>query len=90
MADNAKVPSTAPARRPRASRESRDDLNARLRRSEMLLQLTQRFAAIDSLDELLATLVEIIANETNAERGTLFLNDPVTNELSFTHRPGDL
>jgi adenylate cyclase len=62
-------------------RENISSLRARLRRTEMLIRLSQRVAVIDSLDDLLATLVEIIANETNAERGTLFLNDPVTSEL---------
>jgi adenylate cyclase len=57
-------------------------LRARLRRSEMLLKLTQQVAAIDDLDELLATFIELTANETNAERGTLFLNDPASGELS--------
>ena len=64
-----------------APRESMAELRARLRRTEMLIRLSQRVAVIDSLDDLLATLVEIIANETNAERGTLFLNDAATSEL---------
>jgi adenylate cyclase len=64
-----------------APRDSVASLRARLRRTEMLIKLSQRVAAIDNLDDLLATLVEIIANETNAERGTLFLNDAATNEL---------
>ncbi len=64
-----------------AARDSISTLRARLRRTEMLIKLSQRVAVIDSLDDLLATLVEIIANETNAERGTLFLNDAATNEL---------
>ena len=68
-------------RPPRVPRDTRAALEQRLKRHEMLLQLTRRVAAIESLDELLATLVEIVANETNAERGTLFLNDPATNEL---------
>ena len=62
-------------------RESVASLRARLRRTEMLIRLSQRVASIDNLDELLATLVELTANETNAERGTLFLNDPASNEL---------
>jgi adenylate cyclase len=66
---------------PREPRESVASLRARLRRTEMLMQLSQRVSAIEKLDDLLATLVEIVANETNAERGTLFLNDPITNEL---------
>lgn len=73
-----------PAPRPAGSRSGREtlaELRARLRRSEMLIKLTQRVAAIDNLDELLATLVEVTANETDAERGSLFLNDPATGEL---------
>ncbi|MFZ5495147.1 MAG: GAF domain-containing protein [Verrucomicrobiota bacterium] len=69
----------APVRR--ARRETLASLRARLRRSEMLLKLTQQVAAIDDLDQLLATLIELTANETDAERGTLFLNDPATGEL---------
>jgi adenylate cyclase len=70
-----------PARAAPAPRENIASLRARLRRTEMLIQLSQRVSIIDNLDELLATLVEIIANETDAERGTLFLNDPGSNEL---------
>ena len=62
-------------------RESIASLRARLRRTEMLIRLSQRVATIDNLDDLLATLVELTANETNAERGTLFLNDAASNEL---------
>ena len=74
----------SPVRRAAGSRSGREtlvELRARLRRSEMLIKLTQRVAAIDNLDELLATLVEVTANETDAERGSLFLNDPATGEL---------
>ncbi len=63
------------------TRESLPLVRARLRRAEMLVKLTQKVSAIESLDELLATLVELVANETNAERGTLFLNDAATGEL---------
>jgi len=76
----ADVQPKVPAKR-RHGRDSVATLQARLRRSEMLIKLTQRVAAIDNLDELLATLIEITANETDAERGSLFLNDPVTGEL---------
>ncbi len=67
--------------RARGPRETLAVLRARLRRSEMLLKLSQRVATIESLDDLLITLVELVASETNAERGTLFLNDLATNEL---------
>jgi len=69
----------APERGP--GRETMASLRVRLRRSEMLIKLTQRVAAIDDLDELLTTLVEVTANETDAERGSLFLNDAATGEL---------
>ncbi len=82
MAGNGKLTLELPARGSRPPRDTRASMELRLRRSEMLLHLTQRVAAIEDLDDLLTTLVEIVANETNAERGTLFLNDPATSELS--------
>ena len=47
----------------------------------MLLNVSRRVAAIETLDEVLATLVEMTTFEIGAERGTLFLNDPITDEL---------
>jgi adenylate cyclase len=52
-----------------------------LRYAELLLEVTRRMAAYDTLDEVLAALVEMTTSELNAERGSLFLNDPDTNEL---------
>jgi adenylate cyclase len=56
-------------------------LEKRLERAEMLLHVSKKMAAIETLDEVLETLVEITTEGTNAERGTLFLNDPQTSEL---------
>ena len=53
----------------------------RLRRSELLLDVARRVGSVDDLDELLATLVSACAQATDAERASLFLNDPKTNEL---------
>ncbi len=53
----------------------------KLRRAELLLQVSKTVAGIETLEEVLATLVNIGMEETNAERGTLFLNDETTNEL---------
>lgn len=53
----------------------------RLREAELLLEISRRMSATDSLDEVLAALLDTTSNELNAERGTLFLNDPETNEL---------
>lgn len=53
----------------------------RLRRAELLLEVNRRMAAHATLDEVLQALVEMTTRELDAERGSLFLNDPATNEL---------
>ncbi len=53
----------------------------RLNQAEMLLEISKKMAAIESLDEVLETLVKMTTWELGAERGTLFLNDPQTGEL---------
>ncbi|TFW22422.1 adenylate/guanylate cyclase domain-containing protein [Massilia arenosa] len=53
----------------------------RLRQAELLLEVSRRMAAFDTLDDILTALVDITTEELSAERGTLFLNDPETNEL---------
>ncbi|MFA9218799.1 MAG: GAF domain-containing protein, partial [Sphingomonadaceae bacterium] len=53
----------------------------RLRQVELLLEVSRRMAAYDTLDEILTALVEVTTEELGAERGTLFLNDAETNEL---------
>ncbi|MBK6907316.1 MAG: GAF domain-containing protein [Rhodocyclaceae bacterium] len=63
---------------PRAKRGQGD---RRLREVELLLEVTRRMAGYGTLDEVLAALVEMTTTELNAERGSLFLNDPDTNEL---------
>ncbi|MEY2547221.1 MAG: adenylate cyclase [Verrucomicrobiota bacterium] len=64
-----------------SARETPAVLRARLRRSELLLDVTERVSSIDTLDDLLKVLVELVSAETDAERATLFLNDADTNEL---------
>src|ERR1035437_1416444 len=56
-------------------------VRGRLKLVELLLEVSRRMAAYDSLDDVLRTLVEMTTAELDAERGTLFLNDPETNEL---------
>ena len=53
----------------------------RLRQAELLLNVSRKVAAIESLDEILKTLVELTTWEVGAERGSLFLNDKQTAEL---------
>ncbi|MDE3196899.1 MAG: GAF domain-containing protein, partial [Acidobacteriota bacterium] len=47
----------------------------------LLLQIATKVAAAETLDELLRYIVEVSVQQTEAERGTLFLNDEKTNEL---------
>ena len=54
---------------------------ARLHQAEMLLDVSRKVAAIETLHEVLETLVVITTRELGAERGTLFLNDVQTSEL---------
>lgn len=53
----------------------------RLREAELLLAISRRMSSMNTLDEVLVTLVELTSAELNAERGSLFLNDTDTNEL---------
>ena len=57
------------------------DVSERLRRAEILLNVYQRTAGLDSLDDVLATIVDIAIHETTSEAGTLFLHDETTGEL---------
>jgi|TARA_Y100000294_G_scaffold175991_1_gene197326 adenylate cyclase len=62
----------------------------KLQQAEMLLNVLCRVAAIESLDEVLKTLVEMIAYELGAERASLFLNDGATGELYSRVAQGNL
>jgi adenylate cyclase len=57
------------------------EVSKRLKQAEMLLAVSRRVAAIETLDEILETLVEMTTWELQAERGSLFLNDIQTGEL---------
>jgi adenylate cyclase len=85
MAKNAKAPirPKAPAKAPAktSSRSAGAGRATGLTRSEMLLGVSHRLAALDTLDEMLQTLVETTRWELGAERGSLFLNDPESGEL---------
>ncbi len=56
----------------------------RLKLAELLLEVSRRMAAFDTLEEMLHALVEMTTSELNAERGSLFLDDPETGEL-YSH-----
>jgi adenylate cyclase len=57
------------------------EADKKLKQAEMLLRVSRICAAMESLDEILAALVEMTTQELGAERGSLFLNDATTNEL---------
>ena len=66
----------SPAPKGRMSAEEK-----RMVQAEMLLDVSRKVAAIESLDEVLAILMEMSTWELGAERSSLFMNDPQTGEL---------
>jgi len=50
-------------------------------RAELLLTIIRTMARCDTVDEVIATLVDILCAELGAERCTIFLNDARTKEL---------
>ena len=63
---------------------------SRLHQTEKLLSVTQKIAGLKSLSEILWTLIEMTTNELDADRGSLFLNDPLTGELYSRVAQGEL
>lgn len=49
--------------------------------AELVLEISQKVARQELLDDQLNIIVEEITRITESERGSLFLNDPTTNEL---------
>ena len=56
----------------------------------LLLSISEKVAAMDSLDQILNLLVEVSTEQLEADRSTLFLNDPATNELYSRVAQGNL
>ncbi len=65
-------------------------LRRRLHTAELLLEVSHRMAEFDTLDEVLNALVEMTTSRLNAARGSLFLNDPATNELYSRAAQGNI
>lgn len=57
------------------------DNRKQVQQMELLLNVSKQMAELETLDEVLKTIMDITALETNSERSTLFLNDPLTGEL---------
>ena len=63
---------------------------ASLNRATLLLSINRKIAALTGLNEILHCLIEETVSELNAERGSLFLNDPTTGELYSRVAQGEL
>jgi len=59
---------------------SRDGMMG-LQQMQLLLDISRQIATLDSLDAVLDELVSVAAEQTNAERATLYLEDPEAGEL---------
>ncbi len=75
------VPAPAAAVAAPTDESHRSPAEQSLRRAELLLRISREVAALQTLEDVLRTIVEIAARESDAERGTLFLNDARTGEL---------
>ncbi|MBF0553108.1 MAG: GAF domain-containing protein [Nitrospirae bacterium] len=57
------------------------ELEQGLKQAQMLLSISHKLAAIDSMDGILEVFVNMAITELSAERGSIFLNDRGTGEL---------
>ncbi len=55
--------------------------NVKISHTEMLLNISKTLAGFETLDEMLAALVDIIVSEVDADRTTVFLHDKEDSEL---------
>ncbi len=76
------------ADRPKAKADTEDIF--RLKQAEMLLNISKTVAAYETLDEMLRTLVDMITEELDADRATIFMNDSDTGELYSRVAHGNL
>ena len=67
-----------------------DRTSSKLYQTELLLSVTQKISGLNNLSEILWTLIDITTWELGAERGSLFLNDPLSGELYSRVAQGEL
>ena len=67
-----------------------DRTSHKLHQTELLLSITQTISGLKNLSEILWTLIDITTDELGAERGSLFLNDPLSGELYSRVAQGEL
>ena len=68
----------------------RAEEHEQLKHSNMLLNVSRKVATLQSLNEVLAILVEMVTRLLKAERSSLFLNDSATDELYSRIAQGNL
>ena len=74
----------------KSSNENINQTKEKLRRTELLLEISRKIAGLKSLENILWALIEFVTKELEADRGTLFLNDNETNELYSRVAQGNL
>ena len=92
-ASNKQVTKAGQTKRPNISNDLaqiHERTKIKLHRTEMLLSVTQKIAGLSNLSEILWTLIEMTTKELGADRGSLFLNDPLTGELYSRVAQGEL
>ena len=57
---------------------------------QMLLNVSRQVASTETLDEMLRIIVELTTEQTNSDRGSIFLNDPQTGELYSRYAQGNI
>ena len=74
----------------RGPSHSQTDEGMKLLQAQMLLNVSKTVAAFETLDEMLAALVDMTTDAVGADRGTIFLNDCETGELYSRVAHGNL
>lgn len=64
--------------------------STKLHQTELLLSVTRKISGLKNLSDILWALIQMTTEELGAERGSLFLNDPITGELYTRIAQGEL
>ena len=73
-----------------AKKKRKGTKDERLKRSQVLLDVTRRCASLANIQDVWKELVSMTSYELDCDRGTLFLNDNETNELFSFVAQGNL
>ena len=79
-----------PIRRANGGAPTAKERQQKISQAELLLSVSNKLAAYQTLDEQLQTLIDMTYSVLGAERGTLFLNDNQTGELYSRVAQGDV